>query len=287
MADGQQQGDAQLSIFDAEATAQIRHVWHEGRWFFSVIDVVGLLTDSPRPRMYWTDLKRIKQTEGFSQLLANCQVLTIPALDGKMRQTDCADFTTVMSLLFSLPAWKRRQKRQLPDGQNTRNSGIYAITNIQTQEQYIGSSYDIFLHLNQHKAALRRGIHHAKRLQKAWDKYGEAAFQFELLEEVTDHRVLESLEQQYLDAKQPIYNSSSVARNSSVLSQISPEQIQRVLLTLFEISGFGVGSPVLCVIRTALLKGVLTPGPNFSLVLSAEKNGVQTLEELSAFIEAA
>ena len=49
MADGQQ-GDAQLSIFDAEATAQIQHVWHDGRWFFSVIDVVGVLTDAPKPR---------------------------------------------------------------------------------------------------------------------------------------------------------------------------------------------------------------------------------------------
>lgn len=286
MAD-EQQSDTQLDIFNAEATAQIRHVWHEGRWFFSVIDVVGLLTDARIPRNYWSDLKRNIQTEGFIQLLANCQLLTMPALDGKLRETDCADFTTIMSLLFSLPAWKRRQKRQLSVDQNTRNSGIYAITNIQTQEQYIGSTKDISLRLNQHKAALRRGNHHAKHLQQAWDHYGEDAFRFELLEEVTDRRLLESVEQQYLDAKHPVYNSSPVAHNSFTLSQISTERIQSVLLTLFEISGFGAGSHVLWVIRDALLKGVLTPGPNFSLMLNAERHGIQTLEELSAFIEAA
>jgi hypothetical protein len=55
MAHGQQQDNAQLSIFDAEATAQIRHVWHEGRWFFSVIDqvlcsiLVGTLMDRKTP----------------------------------------------------------------------------------------------------------------------------------------------------------------------------------------------------------------------------------------------
>ncbi len=286
MTDGQQ-GDAQLGIFDAEATAQIRHVWHDGRWFFSVIDVVGLLTDSPRPRMYWTDMKRRIESEGFRELLENCQVLTMPALDGKMRQTDCADFTTIMSLLFSLPAWKRHQKRQLSGDQNMRNSGIYAITNIQTQEQYIGSSNDIVLRLNQHRMALRRGNPHAKYLQEAWDKFGENAFRFEPLEEVADHRLLEIIEQHYLNVKQPAYNSSSVAHNSSALSQISTERIQGVLLTLFEFSGFGAGSPIVCVIRDALLRGVLMPGPNFSLVLSAESHGVQTPEELSAFIEAA
>jgi len=95
------------------------------------------------------------------------------------------------------------------------------------------------------------------------------------------------MEQQYLDANQPTYNSSSVAHNSSALSQISTERIQSVLLTLFETSGFGAGSPIVCVIRDALLKGVLTPGPNFSLVLSAESTGVQTADALSAFIEAA
>lgn len=89
MAD-EQQGDTQLDIFNAEATAQIRHVWHEGRWFFSVIDVVGLLTDAPKPRMYWADMKRNIQTEGFIELLDFFQQLKMLAPDGKQRLTDTA-----------------------------------------------------------------------------------------------------------------------------------------------------------------------------------------------------
>ena len=284
---GDSGGLSGLEELDEQASGTIRRVFHDDRWFFSVIDVVGLLTGTQRPRKYWSDIKRHVEDEGFCEALANCQVLTMPALDGKMRQTDCADFTTMISLLFSLPAWKRNQRQQLLRDQNTCKSGIYAITNIQTQEQYIGSSNDIALRLNQHRMALRRGNHHAKYLQEAWDKFGESAFRFEPLEKVTDHRLLETIEQHYLDAKHPTYNSASVAHNSSALSQIAPERIQSVLLTLFEISGFGTGSPIFCVIRDALLRGVLTPGPNFSLVLSAESHGVQTAEELSTFIEAA
>ena len=80
MADGQQ-GDAQLSIFDAEATAQIRHVWHEGRWFFSVIDMVGMLTDSPNPRVYWGVLKRRLADEGFGELFTICKQSKMLASD--------------------------------------------------------------------------------------------------------------------------------------------------------------------------------------------------------------
>ncbi|WIG60665.1 MAG: hypothetical protein OJF49_003413 [Ktedonobacterales bacterium] len=46
-----------LELLDEQAETQVRRVWHEGRWFFSVIDVVGLLTDAPKPRMYWADMK--------------------------------------------------------------------------------------------------------------------------------------------------------------------------------------------------------------------------------------
>lgn len=98
MAD-EQRGDAQLSIFDAEATAQIRHVWHDGRWFFSVIDVVGLLTDSPNPRVYWGVLKRRLADEGASELFTNCKQLKMLASDGKQRLTDAADVETLFRIV--------------------------------------------------------------------------------------------------------------------------------------------------------------------------------------------
>jgi hypothetical protein len=112
MADGQQ-GDAQLSIFDAEATAQIRHVWHEGRWFFSVIDVVGLLTDARIPRNYWSDLKRrLAEDEGFTELHAQIVQLKMLASDGKQRLTDAADAETLLRIVQSIPSPKAEPLKQ-------------------------------------------------------------------------------------------------------------------------------------------------------------------------------
>ena len=63
----------------------IRKVWHDGQWYFSVVDIVGALTDSPIPRNYWSDLKRRE-----SQLHENCVRLKLTASDGRQRLTDCA-----------------------------------------------------------------------------------------------------------------------------------------------------------------------------------------------------
>jgi len=111
MADGQHD-DAQLSIFDAEATAQIRHVWHEGRWFFSVIDVVGMLTDASKPRMYWADMKRRIETEGFLEVLAKCQQLKMLAPDGKQRLTDAVDAEAMLRIVQSIPSQKAEPLKQ-------------------------------------------------------------------------------------------------------------------------------------------------------------------------------
>ena len=112
MADGQQ-GDAQLSIFDAEATAQIRHVWHDGRWFFSVIDVVGLLTEARIPRNYWSDLKRkLAQDEGYTELHAQIVQLKMLASDGKQRLTDAADAETLLRIVQSIPSPKAEPLKQ-------------------------------------------------------------------------------------------------------------------------------------------------------------------------------
>ena len=110
MADGQQ-GDAQLSIFDAEATAQIRHVWHDGRWFFSVIDVVGLLTENAAPRRYWSDLKRKLHDEGFEPYEKIVQLKMLSA-DGKQRLTDAADAETLLRIIQSIPSPKAEPLKQ-------------------------------------------------------------------------------------------------------------------------------------------------------------------------------
>ena len=110
MADGQQ-GDAQLSIFDAEATAQIRHVWHDERWFFSVIDVVGLLTENATPRRYWSDLKRKLHDEGFEPYEKIVQLKMLSA-DGKQRLTDAADAETLLRIIQPIPSPKAEPLKQ-------------------------------------------------------------------------------------------------------------------------------------------------------------------------------
>ena len=80
---------SELKIFDDK---QVRTVWdsEQEKWYFSVIDVVEVLTDSPRPRKYWNALKTKLQEEG-SELSHKLGQLKMKAEDGKSRLTDVAD----------------------------------------------------------------------------------------------------------------------------------------------------------------------------------------------------
>lgn len=275
-----------LAPFEEEiAEQQNRRVWHDGRWWYSVIDVVALLTGNQRPRQYWFDMKRKIDDRRVHDVLAKCRRLKVPRMDEKMRMTDCADFATIISLVFYLPALNRRQrKRGLEDeeSQTGCDLGIYAITNTYTQERYIGSSRLVSARLGQHRLLLRNGKHHARRLQRAWNQYGEEAFHFQILERVASHHLLASIEQQYLDRERPAYNSSHTATNTSSLPPISAARFHRVLQVLYEASDYGKRGPVFGVIRDAILVGALRPGPHVSMILDAEHLGEHTCEALSA-----
>jgi group I intron endonuclease len=78
-------------------------------------------------------------------------------------------------------------------------SGIYVIKNIVNNKVYIGSAVDFIKRWRQHKNNLRKGKHHSARLLRAWNKYGEHNFKFELLQEVSNPLHLLSYEQVYLD----------------------------------------------------------------------------------------
>ncbi len=101
-----------LDLFDEQASERVRRVWHDGRWFFSVIDVVGLLTDSVQPRYYWATLKKRLREEGAAQLLTNCQQLKMGAPDGKQRLTDSADAETLLRIIQSIPSPKAEPFKQ-------------------------------------------------------------------------------------------------------------------------------------------------------------------------------
>ena len=86
---------------------KVRAIWDENleEWFFSVIDVVGVLTESQDPSAYWRKLKQRLKAEG-SETVTNCHGLKMVAPDGKMRETDVASTKTVFRLIQSIPSPK-------------------------------------------------------------------------------------------------------------------------------------------------------------------------------------
>lgn len=94
------------SIISFEDTP-VRRVWDEKRekWYFSIIDVVAILSGSPRPRKYWNALKTKLKQEG-SELSQKVGQLKMLAEDGKMRKTDAGDTETLLRLIQSIPSPK-------------------------------------------------------------------------------------------------------------------------------------------------------------------------------------
>ncbi|MBW3002893.1 Bro-N domain-containing protein [Candidatus Woesearchaeota archaeon] len=86
---------------------KIRRIWHNGTWFFSVVDVVEALTDSPSPRQYWGVLKGREK-----QLLTFCLQLKLPSADGKKYATDCADTESMFRIIQSIPSKKAEPFKQ-------------------------------------------------------------------------------------------------------------------------------------------------------------------------------
>ena len=80
--------------------AKIRTVWDEDqeKWFFSIIDVIAVLTESENPRKYWSVLKTRLKNEG-SEMATNCSQLKLQAADGKRYLTDVADTEQVLRLI--------------------------------------------------------------------------------------------------------------------------------------------------------------------------------------------
>jgi hypothetical protein len=84
----------------------IRRVIHNGEWWFSIIDVVEVLTGTSRPRKYWADLKNTLIEQGFVEVSEKIGQLKMSAPDGKMRLTDCANVETLFRLIQSIPSPK-------------------------------------------------------------------------------------------------------------------------------------------------------------------------------------
>lgn len=99
-----------IKLFESK---KVRSEWNEKeqQWYFSIIDIIEILTESPRPRKYWNALKTKLQKEG-NELSHKLGHLKMQADDGKMRETDVADTETLLRIIQSIPSPKAEPFKQ-------------------------------------------------------------------------------------------------------------------------------------------------------------------------------
>ena len=116
-----------IKVFEEK---KVRTVWDSDKeeWYFSIVDVIAVLTDSPNPRKYWSVLKTRLKKEG-SELTTNCSQLKMPSSDGKYYKTDVADTEQLFRLIQSIPSpkaepfklWMAQVAKERLDTCKTRN----------------------------------------------------------------------------------------------------------------------------------------------------------------------
>ncbi|NOT79399.1 MAG: Bro-N domain-containing protein [Bacteriovoracaceae bacterium] len=95
---------ASIKLFEQK---QVRSQWieKEGKWYFSVVDVIAVLTDSEKPRDYWYRIKEREKISGI-ELSTICRQFKLEAPDGKLRETDCASTEGILRIIQSIPSPK-------------------------------------------------------------------------------------------------------------------------------------------------------------------------------------
>ncbi len=100
-----------IKLFDQQ---KVRTHWDEkeNKWYFSIIDVIGILTESINPRDYWFKMKARVKTEDGLELSTVCRQLKMRATDGKMRETDVAETKVLLRIIQSIPSPKAEPFKQ-------------------------------------------------------------------------------------------------------------------------------------------------------------------------------
>jgi len=101
---------ANIKLFEEKL---VRSVWNEEeqQWYFSIVDTIEILTNSPNPQVYWRVLKKRLRDEG-NETVTNCNGLKMEAADGKMRLTDVANTKQLLRLIQSIPSPKAEPFKQ-------------------------------------------------------------------------------------------------------------------------------------------------------------------------------
>jgi len=157
-----------IKLFESQ---KIRSHWdaEKEKWYFSVIDVIEILTESPRPRKYWNALKTKLLEEG-SELSHNLGQLKMEAEDGKMRMTDVADTEQLLRLIQSIPSPKAE-----PFKQWLAKVGYERIEESQDPEKTIDRAMESYLKLGYSKEWINqrlKSIEIRKELTDEWENRG-------------------------------------------------------------------------------------------------------------------
>ncbi|MFA6256032.1 MAG: Bro-N domain-containing protein [Candidatus Absconditabacterales bacterium] len=97
-----------IALFEQK---QVRKIWYNNQWYFSIVDVIEILTESTIPKRYWTDLKSKLLLEG-SEVYEKIVRFKMMAPDGKMRETDCFSTSHLLRIIQSIPSPKAEPFKQ-------------------------------------------------------------------------------------------------------------------------------------------------------------------------------
>ena len=103
MGNKQDNHENKLIVFQSK---NIRRAWHDAEWYYSVVDIVGALTDSSNPRDYWYRIKKRVSAEEQIELSTICRQLKLNSSDGKKYTTDCANTEGIFRIIQSVPSPK-------------------------------------------------------------------------------------------------------------------------------------------------------------------------------------
>ena len=91
---------------------KIRRIWYNNEWYFSVVDIVRVLTDSVDAKDYWYRLKQRELESSGIELSTNCRQLKLLSSDGKFYETDCASTKNMFRIIQSIPSKKAEPFKQ-------------------------------------------------------------------------------------------------------------------------------------------------------------------------------
>ena len=160
--------DEAVKIFNRQ---RVRTHWDEEaeKWYFSIVDVVAILTDSADARKYWSKLKQRLRAEG-NETVTNCHQLKMLAIDGKMRLTDVADTEQLLRLVQSIPSPKAEPfKLWLAE------VGYERLEEAEDPEKSIDRAMEMYLRKGYSKEWVNqrlKSIEIRKDLTDEWDKRG-------------------------------------------------------------------------------------------------------------------